>query len=64
MHLNFQLILILTFLYQELGIAIFAGISPLFVIVPMNIIGGRLIKNFEAAKLDAKGEIIVDGCEI
>ena len=57
-YLNFQLIFILTFLYLELGIAIFAGIAPLVVMVLINVIGRQLIKNIEATKLDAKGEII------
>ena len=56
--------MILIFLYLELGMAIFAGIAALFVMVPINVMGGQLMKNLEATKLDAKGKIIVNGCYV
>ena len=60
MHNYFQIILALIFLYLELGVAIFAGIAALLIIVPINVVGGQLVKKWEATKLEAKGEIIAD----
>ena len=52
-----QIILASIFLYLELGVAIFAGISALLLIVPINVVGGQFVKNWEASKLEAKGEM-------
>ena len=55
-HNFLQIIMALIFLYLELGVAIFAGIAALLIIVPINVVGGQLVKKWEETKLDAKGK--------
>ena len=52
----------LIFLYLELGVAIFAGVAALLFIVPINVVGGHLVKTWEATKLEAKGEMTTCMC--
>ena len=55
-HNFLQIIMALIFLYLELGVAIFAGIAALLIIVPINVVGGQLVKKWEETKLNAKGK--------
>ena len=51
-----QIILALTFLYAELGVALFSGVAILVLLIPFNIYSGRLTRKFQGRQMKRKDE--------
>jgi ATP-binding cassette subfamily C (CFTR/MRP) protein 1 len=50
----YQVILSMAFLYQELGLAALAGCLGLALLMPQNIIGGKIVEKLQEKQLTAK----------
>ena len=54
----FQIILVLYFLYHELGVAVFAGAVILVLLIPFNIFTSRLSRQYQSSQMKCKDKRI------